>query len=481
MNKKRILKSTSRLLIVEALLLLFPLICAFIYNEPWVVKRAFLISILLIVGVSIPFEFMKTEAKNLYASEGFIIVTLAWILLSFFGGLPLYFSGQYETLVDTFFEISSGFTTAGSSVLADVSHLTHSIILWKSITQLIGGMGVLVFALAIIPNTDKTDIHLMRAESPGPKFGKVVSKLRDTAIILYKMYFGLVVVLVAALMLAGMNFFDAITHGFQTAGTGGFSIYNGSVGYYDSVAIEMVIAVGMLVFSVNFALYHFILLKKSNYFFKSEELRWFIGIVAVTTIAIALNIAPDLGLLEAFRHSFFTVSSIISTTGYTSMDYNSWPLFSHIILLVLMMIGGMAGSTAGGLKVVRVATAIKSSFTEIKRSRNPKRIIKLKFENEGLTDAYLKSLKNYFTLYVLIFLFLVLCVSFDLPDLMSAFSAVASTFNNVGPGIALVGPSSSFGMLSDVNKVLLGFGMIAGRLEIIPMIVLFTPETWKKI
>lgn len=481
MNNKRILKSTARLLMVEAILMIFPFILTFIYKETYIEKMAFIHSIGIILLVSLPFEFIKINTRKVYASEGFVIVTLSWILLSFFGGLPLYFSGQYNSLIDTFFEISSGFTTAGSSVLADVSHLTHSIILWKAITQVIGGMGILVFALAIIPSADKEDIHLMRAESPGPSFGKVVSKLADSAKTLYKMYFAIIFVMIIALLFAGMNLFDSVVHTFEAAGTGGFSVYNGSVGYYDSPLIEAIIAIGMLIFSVNFSVYHLLLIGKVGKFFKSEELRWFLLIVLISIIAIGINITPQLGLKEAFRHSFFTVSSIISTTGFTSIDYDLWPLFSKIILLVLMIIGGCAGSTAGGLKIVRVTTAMKFSFLEIKKSRNPKRVLRLTYDGKVINDKYLKSLKNYFTLYVMVFLFLVLAVSFDVQDLESAFSAVAATFNNVGPGLGVVGPTQSFGSLSDINKILLSFGMIAGRLEIIPMIVLFTPQTWKKL
>ncbi|MDY6066018.1 MAG: TrkH family potassium uptake protein [Finegoldia sp.] len=481
MNVRRIFKSTARLLEIEALILIIPLICSFIYKEPWAFKRAFILSIVILLAVSLPFEKVPMKSRKVYAKEGFIIVTLSWILIAFFGGLPLYFSGQYSSLIDTFFELASGFTTAGSSVLSDVSGLKHSIIMWKAISQAIGGMGILVFALAILPNSDKESLYLMRAESPGPKFGKLVSKLKNSAIILYKMYFAIIAGLILALILAGMSPFDAITHALETAGTGGFSIYNGSVGYYNNLAIEIIIGIGMLIFSINFSLYYLFLLNKGKNFFKSEELRWFLAIVGISTLLITLNIAPQLGFGQGLRHAFFTVSSIISTTGFTSIDYNDWPLFSHLILLLLMIIGGMAGSTAGGLKVIRVSASIKSAINELKKASNPKRVLKLKYDGKVIDDEYLLSIKNYFTMYFVIFFVLLLFVSFDLKDFMSAFSAVATTFNNVGPGIGSVGPSSSFGMLSDFNKILLSFGMIAGRLEIIPMIILFSPKTWKKI
>lgn len=481
MNIKQILRSISRLLLVEALMIFISLIVSFIYREPTHVKMAIINSICIILVVSLPFSFVKRTPHSIGSKEGLVIITLSWILISFFGAFPLYLSGQYETMVDAFFEVSSGFTTTGASVLSDVSGLSNSIKFWKALMQAIGGMGVLVFALAIIPNDDRSNIHLMKAEVPGPTFGKVVSKLRDSAIILYKIYFFLITVMIIALVIAGMPLFDAILNTFETAGTGGFAVHNGSIGYYDSVAIELIIGIGMLLFSVNFALYHLFLINKAKNFFKSEELRWFIGIVALCIALVTINVTPILGFKEALRHSFFTISSNISTTGFTSIDHGKWPLFSQFIILLTMFIGGCAGSTAGGLKVSRVATAIKASFNEIKKSRNPKRILRLRFEGKIIDDIYLKSILNYFTLYALMFTFLVICLTLDFEDFMSAFSAVAATFNNIGGGLGEVGPAYSFGAVSDINKVLLSFGMIAGRLEIIPMIVLFTPGTWKRV
>lgn len=480
MNIKKVIKSVSLLLILEAILLLIPLATAFIYKEPIKVKMAFVYTMMILLAINIPLQFMKVKDTRLYAAEGFAIVTLTWLLMSFFGGLPLLWSGQFQSIPDVFFEVSSGFTTTGASVLADVSGQTNSIIMWKALMQFIGGMGVLVFALAVLPTASKEDIHIMKAESPGPVFGKVVSRLQDSARILYIMYAGITSVLTISLFIAGMPLFDAITHALQTAGTGGFSIRNGSVAYYDSAVIDIIIGIGMLLYSVNFSLYHLFLLKKAKNFFKDEELRWFIGIVLAAIILITINITPDHGFWTSLRYAFFNVSSTISTTGYSNTDFGQWPLFSQAILLITMIIGGCSGSTAGGLKVVRVATAVKNSILEIKKQKNPKRILKLKFDGKPVADTYIKTLINYFTLYTILFGGMVLSVSFDLNDFISAFSAVAATFNNIGPGLGAVGPSGSFGMLSDFNKVLLGFGMIAGRLEIFPMIVLFSPDTWKR-
>lgn len=481
MKIKNVIKSISKLLLVEAALLVLPIIVGLIYGEPKEYIMAYVYTIAIIVVISLPGILMNSDTKGVFSSEGFVIVTLAWILLSFFGGLPLYFSYQYQSLVDTFFEVSSGFTTTGASVLADVSNLSNSIKFWKAFIQAIGGMGFLVFALAIIPNMGKESIHLMKAEVPGPVFGKVVSKLGDTARTLYKIYFVMIVGLTVVLMFAGMSFFDAILHSLETAGTGGFSIYNGSLGYYDSPAIDIIISIGMLLFSINFALYHLILINKAKNFFKSEELKWFIIIVIGSITLITIDITKIYGFWNALRYSLFTVSSTISTTGFSNVDFGTWPLFSQIIILLTMIIGGMSGSTAGGIKVSRIGAALKSSFAQMKKSRNPKRVLMIKFDGKLLDGSYLRSLSNYLALYTLVFILLLISVSLDLNDFMSAFSAVAATFNNIGPGLGQVGPSESFGMLSDFNKILLSFGMIAGRLEIIPMIVLFSPETWRKI
>lgn len=481
MNIKKVIKTISRLLLVEALLMLIPLITAFLYKESLTEKMAFVWTILILLIINLPLQFIKVDSKKLFASEGFVIVTGTWTLMSFFGGLPLYLSGQFTSLIDSFFEVASGFTTTGASVLADVSVQSPSIIIWKAMQQFIGGMGVLVFALAVLPSVSKEDIHLMKAESPGPIFGKLLSRLKDSARILYTIYALLTSILIVALLLAGMPLFDAVTHAFETAGTGGFSIRNGSVAHYNSAFIEMIIGLGMLAFSINFSLYHLFLIGKAKNFFDNEELKWFIGIVLSAILLITINISSDLGVLKALRHSFFTVSSTISTTGFSSTDYTSWPLFSQIIIMALMFIGGMAGSTAGGLKVIRVSMASKYALMEVKKQRNPKRILKMRYDGKVVEDKYLRTLINYFSLYVIIFFVLLLSVSIDLQDFISAFSAVATTFNNVGPGLGQFGPASSFAMLSNFNKVLLSFAMIAGRLEIFPMIILFSPDTWKKV
>lgn len=481
MNYKMISKFLGRLLFLEALLLLIPIAVTFIYKEPWLNTQAFLITVVLLLVVSFFLTRPKSEVSTFYAKEGFVIVSLAWILMSFFGGLPLFFSGHYSSFIDTFFEISSGFTTTGASVISNIEALPHSILFWRSFTHLIGGMGVLVLALALLPQNDNDSIHLLKAEVPGPTFGKIVSKLGTTARILYTIYLIFTAVLILLLILGGMPVFDSILHAFGTAGTGGFGIKNTSVGYYDSAYLEMVISVGMLVFGVNFNLYYLILAKKTKDVLKSEELKWYLGIVALAIILIMGNLTIHYqSVSHNFRHVFFQVSSIITTTGYSTIDFNSWPLFSHIILLLLMFIGGMAGSTAGGIKVSRIGIITKSALAELKRTHNPKRVVKVIFDNKTIESNHLRVIANYIFLYILCFSVLLLIVSFDVNDFISAFSAVAATFNNIGPGLGVVGPASSFGGLNDVSKFFLSFGMIAGRLEILPMLILFSPRTWRK-
>lgn len=481
MNYKMISRVLGRLLLLEALLLVVPLIVSFIYREPWINSQAFLITIGLLLVTSFTLMSPKSEIKSFYAREGFVIVSLAWILMSFFGGLPLALSGQYPSFIDSFFEISSGFSTTGASIINNVESLSKSILFWRSFTHLIGGMGVLVLALAILPQSDTDSIHLMKAEVPGPAFGKMVSKLGGTARLLYKIYLVMTLVLTLLLIIGGMPIFDSILHAFGTAGTGGFGVKNSSIGFYDSAYIEMVISIGMLAFGINFNLYYLILIKKAKEVFKSEELKWYLGFVVLGVLLITLNVMGSYQAVNrSLRDVFFTVSSIITTTGYSTVDYDSWPLFSHIVLLFLMFIGGMAGSTAGGIKVSRIGIIIKSAIGEIKTTQNPKRIVKVLFDNKIIESKNLRVIANYIFLYILCFGGLLLIISFDVPDFVSAFSAVSATFNNIGPGLGVVGPTASYASLNGLSKVVLSFGMIAGRLEILPMLVLFNPRTWRK-
>lgn len=482
MNIRMIFKVIGRLLIFIALLMLLPMGVGIYYGDSSRVVYSFLATAILVFGLGFILNMQQVKIRTFFTKEGLIIVSLSWVLMSFLGGLPLYFSGDYPSLVDAFFEISSGFTTTGATVSRDVEILSKAVLFWRSFTHLIGGMGVLVFVLAIMPQIQEDSIYLMKAEVPGPVFGKVVSKLGDTARILYMIYFGLTFILILALYLAGMPMFDSIVHAFGTAGTGGFGIKNASIGYYHSPQIELIIGVGMLIFGVNFNLYYLLLIGRIKEFFKSEELKWYFSIVGISVVVVTFNLWQSLSLPlgASLRQAFFTVASIISTTGYSTADFNLWPLFSHIVLMLLMFTGSCAGSTAGGIKIARIASAIKAALAEIKRSRNPKRILTFHFEGKVLDTDFMRSLTNYFLLYGLVFIVLLLIISLDQVNFITAFSAVAATLNNIGPGLDGVGPTASFAGFSVLSKLALIFAMIAGRLEILPMLILFSLKTWRR-
>lgn len=481
MNFSIVRFTTGRLLQIEAFLLLLPLLVSFIYREPMQYPLSFgaVILILLVIG-QLTSRKMPRKTR-ITTKEGFVVVSLSWILLSFFGALPFVFSGDIPSLIDAFFETSSGFTTTGSSILTDVEALSHSMLFWRSFTHLIGGMGILVFALAVLPQFESESVYIMKAEVPGPTFGKLVSKLSSTARILYVIYLSMTLVVVILLLFGGMNLFDALLHAFGVAGTGGFGIKNGSIAPYDSAYIQYVIAIGMLVFGVNFNLYYMILIKQVRQVFKSEELKWYLGIVASAVMLIGLNLLSSYDSLEKlFRDVLFSVSSVITTTGFSTADFGKWPLFSQMILLLLMFIGGSAGSTAGGLKVSRIVILFKTVMSEIKRVAQPNRVVSIRYDEKALSKETKHAVANYILVYAVIYIALLLLISFDSPDFLSAFSSVAATFNNIGPGLGAVGPAESFAGLNDFSKVVLSFSMLAGRLEIFPMIILFSPRTWKK-
>lgn len=481
MNKRMIFKVIGRILLLEAGLMILPVLVGLYYGEEFKNIAAFLIVIFMLLVFGGLLNLSKIRVKLFFAREGLVIVSLSWILLSFFGGLPLYFSGQFPSIIDAFFEISSGFTTTGSTVCTNIEGLSYSILFWRSFTHLIGGMGVLVFALAIIPQMKEDSVYLMKAEVPGPIFGKLVSKMGDTARLLYKIYLALTGVLIITLCIAGMPLFDSMVNAFATAGTGGFSIKNSSIAFYNSATIEAILGIGMLVFGVNFNLYYLFLIKRGRDVFKSEELRWYLGIVFISIILISLNVYHMFpSAANTFRNVFFTVSSIITTTGFSTVDFAAWPVFSHVILLTLMFIGACAGSTAGGIKVSRIVTYVKSGIGEIKKTRNPKEVVNITFEGKIIESRVARSIASYLMLYVLVFLLQFLIISLDINNFEDAFSAVAATFNNIGPGLGQVGPLGSFKDLSDLSKLVLSFGMIAGRLEILPILVLFSPRTWQK-
>ena len=471
----------GRVLWVEASLMIFPVMVALIYREGPITTLSFLATMLILLLAGWLLGKAKPTSKKLYTKEGLVITGLSWVLLSFFGSFPFVFSGEIPSLVDAFFETASGFTTTGASILTDIEALSYSMLFWRSFTHLIGGMGILVFTMAIIPRMGDDTVHIMKAEVPGPVFGKIVSKTGSTARILYIVYLVMWVLTVIFLLFGGMPLFDSMIHGFGAAGTGGFSMKNGSVMAYNSGYIEVVLGIAMILFGVNFNLYFFMIVGNWKVTFKNEEFRWYLGIIAAAVVTISFSLRGIYETLgERVRHVFFTVSSIITTTGFSTEDFGQWPMFTHVMLLLLMFVGAMAGSTGGGLKVSRVVILFKNALQELRRVREPKRILTTRYENRPLTKGVTDSILKYLVVYVFLFGFLVLAISPDSPNFSTAFSAVAATINNIGPGIGMVGPSGNYAAFSNFSKMILSISMLAGRLELYPILLLFMRHTWKR-
>lgn len=478
MNRSMIRYLLSKLLLIEAGLLIVPLVVATIYHEPAKVFVSIGATMAILLGLGFLGSFQKPKDFHIYAKEGVLIVALCWILWSFFGALPFVFSGQIPNIIDGFFEVSSGFTTTGATILDDVSVLSHSLLFWRSFTHLIGGMGVLVFALAIMDNNKNSHLEVMKAEVPGPVFGKVVSKLKNTAQILYFLYLGLFFLFVVLYFLAGMPLFDSFVIAMGTAGTGGFTVFNDGIAHYNSSLITYLVSIGVLVFGVNFNLYYYLMIRKFKAFFKDEELRTYITIVLVSSVLIAYNVLHlYANVAKSFEISFFQVSNIITTTGFGYGTTEQWPLFSQFILLMLMVIGGSAGSTAGGLKVIRCLTLWRIAKNQVLSTLSPNRVVTLHVNDTVLDKDTQHKILKYFMIYSFITIALLFVVSLDNNNFMTVVSAVFSCFNNIGP---MIGTGQTFSIFSSISKFLLSLAMIAGRLEIYPMILLFLPRTWSK-
>lgn len=479
MNTKMIRYILAKMLGVEAILLLLPALVSLIYGEfsgvYFLIPSGILIVIYLLVGMK------KPEKRTIYGKEGMVIVAGAWILWSLFGALPFTISGSIPSYLDAFFETVSGFTTTGSSILTDVEALPQGMLFWRSFTHWIGGMGVLVFVMVLTTLDKKNSMYLMRAEVPGPEKDKLVPRTMSTARILYGMYLGLTLIEVILLLLGGMNMFDSLIHAFGTAGTGGFSNYAASVGHFDSAYIDGVISIFMILFGVNFNLYFFLLIRDFKPVWKNEELRAYLGIILAAVAVITLNISGQYpNPLKAFRYALFQVASIITTTGYATADYNAWPMLSQCILLMLMVIGACASSTGGGIKVSRFLMVLKCIKREIKQMVHPKSISIIRVNDKKMGADVLRSLYVYLMAYAGIVVGSVLIVSIDNLDFGTTFSSVLATLNNIGPGIADVGPVGSFAEFSPLSKIVFCFDMLAGRLEIFPFLMLFTASAWNR-
>lgn len=478
MNRRVIAHITGLVLIIEAVLFFLPLLVSLIYGEGDS-ARAFLISIGITLLTGIILSIMSRKSTTFYAKEGLVTVALSWVMISLFGALPFVIEGAIPNYIDAVFEIISGFTTTGSSILTDVEALSHGLLFWRSFTNWIGGMGVLVFMLAILPRDKAYNMHLMRAESPGPQVDKLVPRVRKSAEILYAIYFGITVVGILLLIIAGMPAFDAFCLSFSAAGTGGFGILNDSIGSYTNLQ-QIILTVFMLACGVNFNLYYLILIKQAKSAFKSEELRVYLGIVLGAAALITIDIHSLYNSwLFAGKDALVQVASIITTTGFASTDFNLWPTLSKTILVLLMFCGGCASSTAGGIKVSRLVIGYKMVKKEIRTFIHPRSVRAISMDGNVLGDAVTRGVCIYYVIYGMIFLASMLLVAFNELDMETTFTAVATCFNNVGPGLSLVGPTGNFASLSYLSKIVLGIDMLAGRLEIFPMLVLLFPTAWK--
>lgn len=479
MNYKIIRHILSKVLLIEAISMLFSLICTFIYKETKLIP-IWLISIGICLAASFSISRKSPENKAFYAKEGFVAVALSWIFLGVFGALPFYLSGHIPSFVDALFETLSGFTTTGASILTDVEVLPKSLLFWRSFTHWIGGMGVLVFLVAILPLSGGDNFFLIKAESPGPSVSKLVPRVKHTAKILYKIYIVLTFVQIVLLLLGGMEIFDAITLSFGTAGTGGFGIKNTSIADYSTYS-QIVITVFMFIFGVDFSLYHLLLMRKPGYLIKSDELRTYLIIVFSSILLICLNcIHLFSSFWETLKHSAFQVVSIITTTGYSTTDYDKWPEFSKSILLLLTFIGACAGSTGGGFKVSRIVILLKSIVKEIRVSVHPKTTVKLKMNGRPIEHETVRAVNVFMASYLAIFIVSFILLSLNGKDFTTTFTSVLTALGNVGPGLAGVGPTQNFASYNAFSKIVLSLDMLIGRLEIFPILILLSPYTRKK-
>ncbi|MBQ7547709.1 MAG: TrkH family potassium uptake protein [Clostridia bacterium] len=482
MNYKMVFYLLGQMLRVEGLLMLLPLACTWIYGEDTL--TAFLIPIVLLVAIGTLLTFKMPKKNDIYAKEGFAVVGLSWILLSVFGALPFMISGAIPHFCDALFETVSGFTTTGASILTDIESLPYSILFWRSFTHWIGGMGVLVFTMAVLPKSNERSVrlmHVMRAEVPGPTVGKLVSRVKETARILYLIYIALTLIEAALLLLSGMPLFDALCNAFGTAGTGGFGIWNDSIAHYHSAYVDGVISVFMLLFSLNFNLFFLLLMRQFRTVAKNSELRWFLSIVALATAAIMIDTRHLYsGVSQTFRFSVFQVLSVISTSGFSTADFNQWPILSRSILVLLMFIGACAGSTGGGLKVGRIMLLMKTFVREVRLMLHPRSVNVIRTDGKRVDEETVRGTASYLIAYTfLVAASILLLAVFDNFDLVTNFTAVSACINNIGPGLSIVGPAGNYYLFTDASKLLLSFDMLAGRLELFPILMIFSPSTWR--
>ena len=468
----------GKVMAIEGILMLLPVICGLIYGE---LRNSVIYALFAIfyIAIGILISFKKPEKMTIYLKDGCIATALSWIALSIFGALPFIVTGEIPSFTDAVFETVSGFTTTGASILTNVEAMSHISLMWRSLTHWIGGMGVLVFLLAVVPMAGGSNLNLMKAESPGPSVGKFVPKVRTTAKALYLIYLALTVIEIIVLCIAGMPLFDSICSAFGTAGTGGFGIRNDSFASY-APHIQWIVAVFMIMFGINFNFYYLIIAKQPGKALKISEVKVYLAIILISTITITINILRMTGTsAEAARHAFFQVATVITTTGFATTDFDKWPTLSKLIMVCLMFCGACAGSTGGGVKVSRMQIRAKMIAREIGSYINPRSVKKVQIDGKPIDPDLERSVSVYFFVFLLIFTASTMIVSLEGHDLITTFTVVAATINNIGPGLALVGPTSNYAFLTGLSKWVLIFDMLAGRLELFPLIIFLTPMTYK--
>ena len=484
MNYRLVFNTIGKVMLFLALFMCIPLLVGVIYKENTFWSFTTPIISLAVIGGAL--SFLKVKDKTIYAREGFVIVALVWIVMSLVGALPFVISKSIPNFIDALFETVSGFSTTGATIYNFTDEMAKSVMFWRIFTHWLGGMGVLVLVLAILPS-DGSAMHIYRAESPGPSASKLVSKMRYTARILYLIYIALTLIETILLCAGGLSFYDSLLHAFSTAGTGGFSVYSNSIANFNNVYVEMVIAVFMLLFGINFNVFYLLLVGKVLKGFRSEEFLTYLSILLVATIAIAINLLSIAGNFgQALRYAFFQVTSFSSTTGFVSTNFDNWPAFSKAILLFLTIMGACGGSTGGGIKVSRLIILTKSGVKDIKKAIHPRSVNSLKFEGEVLSRGVERNTRTYFIIWFTIVVLSTLLLSFDSFDangggLWTHLSASITCIGNVGPGLTnVIGATGSFAGYNWFSKLVLCFDMLAGRLEIFPMILLFAPRTWRR-
>ena len=470
MNKRKIVSFIGRIILIEAALMVLPLFVALYYGDAWV----FAVTILAALIPGVLMARVRQSDRRLSSRDGYFIVAATWIIISLIGAMPLYMAGGFRSYWSALFEIASGFSTTGASVLAQPELLGHGVLFWRSFTHWIGGMGVLVFVMMVMPMENDNSMHLVRAEVPGPTAGKLVPRMRTTSMILYGIYAAMTMILLVLLLLGGMPLFDSFCIAFGTAGTGGFAVSSAGVAGYHSAYIEILLGIFMLLFGVNFNVYHLLLLGKVKDALKSEEVKAYLGIVITATVLISINTFSRVtGLGTTVRNAFFQVASIMTTSGFATVDFNFWPEFSKHTLVLLMIIGACAGSTGGGFKVSRLIILLKAMMAEVRHIITPKAINPVRIDGKPIDKETLNSIRIYAAAYLILICLFTWILSLDGKDLTTNVTAVLSCFNNIGPGLGGVGPMNNFGIYSDWAQVLLSLCMLTGRLEIFPMLLLF--------